>query len=40
MRHESAALKGKYSKVNIFTGNGDEKYPQIKQYLFEYSIKA
>lgn len=29
----------KYSDVIIFTGNGEEKYPEIAQYLAEHKIR-
>lgn len=29
----------KYSEVIIFTGNGEEKYPEIERYLNEKGIK-
>lgn len=28
-----------YSEVIIFTGNGEEKYPEIERYLNEHGIK-
>lgn len=29
----------KYSEVIIFTGNGEDKYPEIEKYLAEHNIK-
>ena len=30
---------GKYSEVIIFTGNSEDKYPEIEKYLTENNIK-